>query len=170
MATTDSFKNTFLSFLIGEEYFAVPVSKVLKVLEKQPISKVPNSPNYIRGVISFRGNIISVIRTHVKFGLPEPESDSKYVIITLELKRGQDTLILGALADKVKDVIQIPEAEIKPVPEMDNDFNTDFLTGIYQKNDRFIMLLDVDKVFSRDEIAQVTSIAELSLDETHLDT
>lgn len=157
MATTNSFKNTFLSFLVGNEYFAVPVSKVLKVLEKQPISQVPNSPEYIKGVISFRGEVISVIKTHLKFGLPTPEENSKYVIITLELKRGEDVVILGAYVDRVKDVIQILDEDIKPIPEMDNNFDTSYLTGIYEKDNHFIMLLDVDKVFSKQEMTEVTT-------------
>lgn len=161
MASNATLKSTYLSFVIGGEYFAVPVSKVLNVLEKQPISQVPNAPSYLRGVINFRGEIISVVRTHRKFGMDEPSADAKYVIITLELDRPDEKLILGAIADKVKDVISIPEEEIKPVPQVDTEFNTHHLQGIYQKGENFIMLLDVDAVFSKEEISKVQEISKL---------
>lgn len=159
MAENSTFKDTYLSFVIGNENFAVPVAKVLKVLERQTISQVPNAPAYVRGVISFRGEIISVIRTHRKFGLPEPADSARYVIITLELQRGDETIVLGAIADRVKDVINIPPDKIKPVPKVDTDFNTNYISGIYQVGERFILMLDVDRVFSRDEISQVQQLS-----------
>ncbi len=165
MAENVTLRNTYLSFLIGDEYFAVPVAKVLNVLEKQQISQVPNAPDYLRGVINFRGEIISVVRTHRKFGMEDIDDDAKYVIITLELDRGEENLVLGAIADKVKDVISIPEDEIKPTPKVDTDFKTDYLKGIYQKDDRFILILNVDAVFSKTEIAEVQTLDDLHKEE-----
>lgn len=161
MAEKSTLRDTYLSFVIGNEYFAVPVAKVLKVLERQAISQVPNAPAYIRGVINFRGEIISVIRTHYKFALPDPADDARFVIIALELQRGADTLVLGALADRVKDVIRIAPEQIKPVPKVDTNFNTQFLTGIYQTDERFLLLLDVDKVFSNTELGAINQLSTL---------
>jgi purine-binding chemotaxis protein CheW len=144
--------NTYLSFLICEEQYAVNVTKVLEVLQKQRITKVPNAPNYIKGIINFRGEVVPVFESRTKFGLPEREEGVPFVIIVLDFSKGAEAFRIGSIVDKVKDVISVNDQDIKPVPVMSKDFNSEFLEGIYKQNDDFIMMLDVEKVFTRDEI------------------
>ncbi len=143
--------NTFLSFTVYRELFAVNVSKVLEVLQNQHITQVPNVPDYIKGIINFRGEIVPLFEARIKFNLPEREDD-KYVIIVLDLLDEGEPFRIGVIVDRVRDVIGIDDSEIKPVPKMNGNFNTDFINGIYKLNESFIMLLDVEKVFSDDEI------------------
>jgi len=145
-------KNTFLSFGIGRETFAVSVSKVLEVLEKQHITEIPNVPDYIKGVINFRGNIIPVIETRKKFNLQEREEGKKYVIIVLDLRVKGNKTIIGAIADKVNDVLAFEDNAIQQVPELGIRYNTEFLAGMIKEGDSFTMILDIDKIFSQEEV------------------
>lgn len=140
--------NTYLSFIIGNELFAVNVIKVLEVLQKQNITQVPNAPEYIRGIINFRGEVVPVFEVRTMFNFaPRTEGDS-FVIIVFDLSNDEYIFRVGAIVDKVRDVISIDENQIKPVPPMSKDFNPEFLSGIYKICDNFILILNIEKVFS----------------------
>jgi purine-binding chemotaxis protein CheW len=147
--------STYLSFVICGDPYAVNVSKVLEVLQEEHITSVPNSPAYIRGIINFRGEVVPVFETRVRFNLPARNSEDAYNVIVLDVSEGADMFRLGAIVDKVKDVISIDDADIKPVPSMSKEFNTDFLQGIYKLQNEFILLLNVEKVFSGTELKAI---------------
>ena len=144
--------STYLSFVVCDELFAVNVSKVLEVLQKQRITHVPNAPEYIKGIINFRGEVVPVFESRNKFDLPPRSLESSYVVIVFDLSKDLDVFRIGAVVDRVKDVITIDDNDIKPVPRMSKDFNTDFLLGIFKLQSHFIMLLNVEKVFTGDEL------------------
>jgi purine-binding chemotaxis protein CheW len=144
--------NTYLSFIVCDELFAVNVSKVLEVLQMQRITHVPNAPNYIKGIINFRGEVVPVFESRIKFTLPDRTNADSYVIIVLDLSKEGEIFRIGAIVDRVKDVINIEESEVKPVPAMSKEFNADFLQGIFKLGNDFIMLLDIEKVFTGEEI------------------
>ncbi len=154
--------STYLSFIVCDELFAVNVAKVLEVLQKQRITHVPNAPEYIKGIINFRGEVVPVFESRTKFNLPARPNDDAYVVIVFDLSKGADVFRIGTVVDRVKDVISIDDTEIKPVPPMSKDFNTDFLQGIYKQQADFIMLLNVEKVFTGDEL--------VAIKDTHLQT
>lgn len=145
-------KKVFLSFRLGKETFAVSVKKVLEVLQKQHITEVPDVPAYMRGVINFRGDILPICDARLKFNISGQTDDDKHVIIVLDLENNSQRLRIGAVADGVKDVISIEESDIKPVPEMGLKYNAEFLTGMIKSGDSFIMVLNVDKVFTSEEV------------------
>jgi chemotaxis signal transduction protein len=153
---------TYLSFTICGDHYAVNVAKVLEVLQEEHITPVPNAPAYIRGIINFRGDVVPVFETRVRFNLPARDNDDSYNIIVLDVSEGADMFRLGAVVDKVKDVISIEDADIKPVPAMSKEFNTDFLQGIYKLGNEFIMLLNVEKVFSGTELKAIKETNELN--------
>lgn len=159
MTTETNTTNTYLSFIIDNEYFAVNVSKVLEVLQKQNITRVPNVTDEIKGVTNFRGEIIPVFETRIRFGLPDRSSENSYVIVVLEITKNNVKSVIGALADKVKNVISIDESEIMAVPKMNNKHKEALISGIYKQKEDYIMLLDVDKMFSDDEINTLNEIA-----------
>lgn len=150
--------NTFLSFIVCGELYAVNVSKVLEVLEKQGITRVPNAPDYIKGIINFRGEVVPVFESRRKFNLPSRSEDEPFVIIVLDLSHESELFRIGAMVDRVKDVISIDESEIKPVPPMSKEFNTEFLDGIFKQGEHFIMLLDVEKVFTGNELSVLKEV------------
>ena len=152
----------YLSFLICDELFAVSVLKVLEVLQKQSITKVPNAPEYIMGIINFRGEVVPVFDTRVRFNQKYRNENDPFVIIVLDLTSETESLLrIGAMVDSVRDVITFNEDDIKPLPPMDNKFDASFISGVVKHNDRFILLLHVDKMFSNSELKQVTEVFQI---------
>jgi purine-binding chemotaxis protein CheW len=139
------------------------VEKVLEVLQEEYITSVPNAPSYIRGIINFRGDVVPVFETRVRFNLPSRNSGESYNIIVLDISEGSEKLRLGAIVDKVKDVISFDDADIKPVPPMSSEFNTDFLQGIHKIGNEFIMLLNVEKVFTGKELQSFSKATKTEL-------
>jgi purine-binding chemotaxis protein CheW len=150
----------YLSFNIGNELFAINVLKVLEVLQKQEITSVPNAPDYILGIINFRGEVVPVFDTRRKFNLKSLSENDSFAIAVLDLEKNGEPFRIGATVDWVKDVITISETDIKPVPPMSSSFNTDFLSGVVRTEDRFLLLIDVDKVFTKDEMQIITEVTE----------
>lgn len=150
--------------MICDELYAVNVTKVLEVLEKQNITRVPNAPDYIKGIINFRGEVVPVFESRKKFNLPSRPDDASYVIVVLDLSQDSEIFRIGAVVDRVKDVISIDDQSIRPVPPMSKEFNTEFLEGIYKQNDTFIMLLNVEKVFTNDELSLIKDTNTISTD------
>lgn len=148
---------SYLSFTLENETFAVNVHKVLEVLEKQHITKVPNAPHYIKGVINFRGEVIPVIESRDKFNMSPRTSDDKVVIIVLDVKKATGNLMVAAIADQVQDVLEIQPEDIAAVPEMGSNYNTEFIIGMVKADEGFMMILDTDRIFSEDEIALLNS-------------
>ena len=157
MATKNKHKNTFLSFRLGKEIFAVTVKKVLEVLQKQYITEMPDMPDYIRGVVNFRGDILPVIDARIKFKMKTTNLES-YVIIVLEITENDKNIRVCALVDSVKDVISVDDNDIKPVPEMGLKYNAEYLQGMIQTNESFITILDVDKIFTTQQIEQFQNL------------
>lgn len=149
---------TYLSFTICGDHYAVNVAKVLEVLQEEDITPVPNAPANIKGIINFRGDVVPVFETRVRFNLPARSNEEAYNIIVLDVSEGTDMFRLGALVDKVKDVIAIEDTDIKPVPTMSKEFNTDFLQGIYKLGNEFIMMLNVEKVFTSLEVVAIKEV------------
>jgi purine-binding chemotaxis protein CheW len=139
--------NTYLTFLLGNEYFAVNVNQVLEVLERQNITRIPRVPDYVLGIINFRGEILPVIDMRQKFNLPPSNLDEKNFIIIYDILINGKQTTIAATADSVNDVIEISQEEIKTVPEMGIDYNTKFITGAIRRKENFILLLSVDKIF-----------------------
>jgi purine-binding chemotaxis protein CheW len=137
----------YLSFFLSNELFGVNVLKVLEVLQNRVVTEVPKSPYYIMGIINFRGEVVPVLDTRVRFNLPERDPNDSFVIAVLDLVKNNEPFRIGAIVDRVRDVITINSSDIKPVPPMDSKFNTGFLKGITQFDDRFMLLIDIDKVF-----------------------
>jgi purine-binding chemotaxis protein CheW len=144
---------SYLTFKLDSELFAINVSRVLEILEVKPITRVPKSPSFMKGVINLRGNILPVIDTRNKFNMPGEEFTIDTCIIVLNINTGKDSLLVGAVVDCVQKVIDIPEDSIQASLSMGVFYREDFITGIGNVDEDFIMILDIDKVFSAEELA-----------------
>jgi len=147
--------NSFLSFNLGDELFAANVAKVTSILEMQKITKVPKAPDYLKGVINLRGNVLPVIDTRLKFGMEETKVTKNTCILVLEIKIDEEKIAVGALVDFVKEVLEIDEEHTLPPPNIGSKFKSDFIYGVYKNNEDFIMLVDLDKIFSIDELTEL---------------
>ena len=147
---------SYLSFKLGEETFAANVSKVLNILEMTKITKVPKAPDYMKGVINLRGAVLPLIDTRIKFGLTATEFTANTCILVLDITIGDETLQVGGLVDAVQEVLEIEPQQILPPPNIGNKYHSEFISGMYKASeDQFIMILDMDKVFSVDEMMEV---------------
>jgi purine-binding chemotaxis protein CheW len=149
--------NQYLTFSLGEEHYAIEVSKVKEVLELQPITRVPKTPDFMRGVINVRGGVVPVIELRRKFDMEAVEPTVDTCIIVLEVSLNEESITLGAIADSVQEVIEIPPENIEPAPKIGTRLETDFIDGMGKYKDNFLMILNIDKVFTAEEI---TAVAE----------
>lgn len=152
--STQNALNSFLSFKLGDEVFAANVSKVLNILEMTKITKVPKAPPYMKGVINLRGTVLPVIDTRIKFGLTPTEVTANTCILVLEIEVEGDHLQVGGLVDSVQEVLEIEGKQILPPPNIGNRFRSEFINGMFKLNEeQFIMLLDMDKIFTAEDIS-----------------
>ena len=143
----------YLTFRLAEEVFALDISKVREVLDFTAITKVPRTPEFMRGVINLRGNVVPVVDMRLKFGMTMTEKTVNTCIIIVEIDLDGDTTVLGALADSVQEVVDLEPDKIEPAPKIGTRLRTEFITGMGKRDDQFIIILDIDKVFSVDELS-----------------
>jgi purine-binding chemotaxis protein CheW len=144
--------NSYLSFKLGDETFASNVSKVLNILEMTKITKIPKAPSYMKGVINLRGTVLPVIDTRLKFGMTPIEETNNTCILVLDVAVKKESVKVGALVDSVQEVLELNEENVQPPPSIGSKYKSEFIYGMAKANEEFIMLLDMDKVFSTDEI------------------
>lgn len=145
----------YLTFKLDEEIFALDVAKVREILECNSVTKVPQTPEFMRGVINLRGSVVPVIDMRLKFGMSATEQTVNTCIIVVEVVIEEETSILGALSDSVQEVIEMEPDQIEPPPHIGTRLNTEFIKGMGKHEGNFIMILDIDKVFSEGELAAV---------------
>jgi purine-binding chemotaxis protein CheW len=145
----------YLTFSLDHEIFALDIAKVREVLDMTTITKVPKTPEFMRGVINLRGSVVPVVDLRLKFGLTKTEQTVNTCIIITEVSLDGDTTVLGALADSVEEVLDLGPDRIEAAPKIGTRLNTEFIKGMGRQDDRFIIILDIDKVFSTDELALV---------------
>ena len=145
----------YLTFKLSDEIFALDVAKVREILEITSITKVPQTPDFMRGVINLRGSVVPVIDMRLKLGMSATEQTVNTCIIVVEVTMDGDTTVLGALADSVQEVVEMEPDSIEPAPHIGTKLNTDFIRGMGKVDSRFVMILDIDKIFSTDELAVV---------------
>jgi purine-binding chemotaxis protein CheW len=153
MAATITETTQYLTYKLGDETFALDITKVREVLDFTTVTKVPRTPEFMRGVINLRGSVVPVVDLRLKFGMTRTENSVNTCIIITEVTVDGDTTILGCLADSVQEVLDLDEEHIAPAPRIGTKLRTEFIMGMGKRDDRFIIILDIDKVFSSDELA-----------------
>jgi purine-binding chemotaxis protein CheW len=159
--TVESIAETtqFLTFKLDEELFALDISKVREVLDFTTITKVPQTPDYMRGVINLRGSVVPVVDMRVKFGMQEAERTVNTCIIIVEVDMESENVVMGVIADAVQEVLDLEPEQVEPPPKIGTKLNSDFIRGMGKVNDRFLMILDIDRVFSCDDLAALAVAA-----------
>jgi purine-binding chemotaxis protein CheW len=150
----------YLTFKLEEEVFALDIGKVREVLDFTSITKVPRTPEFMRGVINLRGSVVPVVDLRLKFGMSKTEKTVNTCIIIVEVTVDEETTVLGALADSVQEVLDLEPGHIEPAPKIGTRLNTEFIKGMGKRDNRFIIILDIDKIFSTDELALVQATQE----------
>ena len=141
----------YLTFKLDDEYFAVNILNVKEILEYIKITKMPDAPDFMRGIINVRGSIIPVVDLRLKLGMGAIVPKSTTRIIIMEIKRDGETLSIGYLTDLVKEVVEINSEQIDPPPDIGTRWTKDYIYGVGKYYDEFIMLLDINKIFDQSE-------------------
>jgi purine-binding chemotaxis protein CheW len=159
MSSTIAETAQYITFKLGQESFAINVAQVREVLEIPQITKVPTAPHYMRGVVNVRGKAIPVVDLRLKFGLP-PEPDTLQTrIIVIELELDGESTVVGGVADSVHEVIELEPGQINPPPRIAMRWRTELIQGMGRRGDEFIIILDINQVFSSEEASLVKANA-----------
>ncbi len=150
-----SHASQYLTFRLGDEVFALDISQVREVLDYSTVTRVPRTPDFMRGVINLRGSVVPVVDMRLKFGMPKTERTINTCIIIVEIKSGEENVLLGALADSVQEVIEIEPESIEPPPRIGTGLKVDFIKGMGKRGEKFLIILDIDRVFSMEEISEM---------------
>ena len=142
----------YLTFILNGELFALDISKVREVLDYTKITKVPQMPEFMLGVINLRGSVVPVIEMRTKFGMERVERTVNTCIVIVEITLEGDNVILGALVDSVQEVFDLEPDQIEPPPKIGMRLKTEFIKGMGKKEEKFIIILDIDRVFSTEEL------------------
>ncbi len=148
-------KKAYLTFSLGEEKFSASIEKATSIIEVLPITKVPRSPDYMKGVINVRGNVLPVIDTRMKFGMDSIEFKKNTVIITFNVEIEGEKSEVGALVDEPGTVVELFDEQITPPPNIGAKYKSELVIGTFKIKDDFVMLLDIDKVFTLDELLEI---------------
>jgi purine-binding chemotaxis protein CheW len=156
MSQADIIETTqYLTFKLDDEVFALDISKIREVLDFTSITRVPRTPEFMRGVINLRGSVVPVVDLRLKFGMAKTKKTVNTCIIITEVTVDNVTTVVGALADSVQEVLDLRPDHIEPAPKIGTRLNTAFIKGMGKRDNNFIIILDIDKVFSTDELALV---------------
>ena len=145
----------YLTIKLDEEIFAIDVAKVREVLDFTAITKIPRTPGFMSGVINLRGSVVPVVDLRLCFEMSKTNKTVNTCIVVVEVLLEGESTIIGALADSVEEVIDLEPDQIRQAPRIGTTIQTDFLKGMGKRDDQFIMILDIDRVFSADEMRTV---------------
>jgi len=156
-------KRVYLTMDIGGELFAVAVDQTREILDSVTTTRIPNMPDYMTGVISVRGSAIPVVDMRLKLGLPIPEKIVHSTIVILEIPFSGGVNLVGAMVNEVREVLEVSPENVEPPPPMASGLSADFLYGMYQYGERFVMILKAESLFTEDEQAQMHELDKPSL-------
>jgi purine-binding chemotaxis protein CheW len=159
MTTTDmATTKQYLTFRLGDGVFAFDIAKVREVLDFTTVTKVPRMPDFLRGVINLRGSAVAVADLGLKLGMAVTKRSVNTCVIITEIEVDGKTTLLGALTDAVQEVIELDADALQLVPRIGARLNTEFIQGMGKQNDRFIIVLEIDKVFSSEELSLAQTV------------
>lgn len=147
--------NQYLTFQLSEEIFALDIAKVREVLEYTKVTKVPQTPEMMIGVINLRGSVVPVIDLRLKFGMGVSERTVNTCIIIIEVTIDDEVTLIGALVDSVKEVMEMNADHIEPPPKIGTQLNTEFIKGMGKQNEQFVIILNIEQIFSAAELSMV---------------
>lgn len=137
-----------VSFLLSDEEYGVEVLRVREIIRMPPITKMPNTPHYVEGIINLRGKVIPIISMRKRFGLPEVEYTAHTRIMVMDVSGG----LTGFIVDGVSEVIRVRSSEIQPPPPMvSGNLDQEFIMGVFNHADRLLIIMDAERMFNKEE-------------------
>ena len=139
---------SFLTFMVGNQYFAADIFSVIEIINIPEITQMPNSPDYMLGVINHRGKVLTVFDPKIKFGIESHLIKSNPCIVILEIEQESSPIQIGIKVDLAESVVEIDESEILPPPSVGAKLKNDIIEGIIKKDEKFIMILKVKELYN----------------------
>ena len=152
--------NQYLTFSVSGENLAMSIEAVKEIIETPQVTRVPMTPEYIRGVINLRGNVVPVIDLGARLGRGPLTLTKRSCIVLVEVQAGGDGHVLGMLVDEVRNILDIPRRDVKPAPEFGSEIRTDFIAAMGRIDDVFVIILSIDHVLSMQELAALRRLSE----------
>jgi purine-binding chemotaxis protein CheW len=149
----------YVSFILAEELFGVEVTRTREILSLISVTKVPQTPDYLLGVINVRGQVVPVVDMRLKLGQPAGAETENTCIILIEIQVDDEAIVIGVLADAVREVLEISTDQIEPPPRLGTRLNTEFISGMGKINEQFIMLLNIDRIFNADDLSLAQEVS-----------
>mgnify|MGYP000651641779 FL=1 len=144
----------WVTFQLEQETYGINVMQVQEVLRYSEIAPVPGAPNYVLGIINLRGNVVTVIDTRLRFGLPQTEVTDSTRIVIIE----SDKQVIGILVDSVAEVVYLKKSEIDTAPNVGTDESSRFIQGVSNRDDELLILVDLDKMLTDDEWDEISRL------------
>ena len=160
----DEAPSQYLTFTLGGEMFAVGILNVKEIIEYGNLTEIPMMPTFIRGVINLRGSVVPVIDLAARFGGNSSELGRRTCIVIVEVADGELQHDIGIMVDAVSEVLDIPGSEIEPPPTFGANIRADFIFGMGKVNGKFVIILNINKVLSIEEIAQLTGTEAIAVE------
>lgn len=149
----------YLTFILDGELFGVDVRETREILDLPVLTRIPQSPDYMLGVINLRGSIVPVVDLRLKFATAGGEHCANSCVIVLEVTSPEGPLVIGALADEVCEVIDLDAGQIQPAPRLGSRIRTEYLKGLGHHQERFVILLETSRIFREDELERLQASA-----------
>ena len=146
----------FLAFTLGQEEYGIDIQRVQELRGYDTVTRIANAPEHIKGVVNLRGTIVPIIDMRIKFNLGTPSYDQFTVVIILNI----GSRVMGMVVDSVSDVITLTPEQVKPAPEMGSVLDTGYLIGLGTLDERMLILVDIDKLMSSEEMGLVTQAVQ----------
>ena len=152
--------NQYLTFFLAGEEYAISILQVTEIIECTMLTKVPGAPAWIRGVLNLRGAVVPVVDLAIKFGLPHTVVTPRTCVVIVELHVDDERLMMGVMADAVRQVVELSPSEIQSAPSFGPKVRVDCILGMGVNNGKFVVLLDIDRILSSTEILAAASANE----------
>ena len=156
----DGESSQFLTFILDDEAYGVEILRVQEIKGWTPVTRIPNTPDYMQGVLNLRGTIVPIVDMRMRFDLKHAEYTPITLVIVLSVKSDQGERVIGLVVDSVSDVIDVAAQDVKATPDFGTSLNTKFINGIATSNENMVMLLDVDKLLSVEEMSVLSQMSE----------
>ena len=155
LQSAENKEGKYLTFALGREEYGLEILKVREIIGFMEITSVPQVPLHVKGVINLRGQVIPVIDLRTQFGMEEVEVTEQTCIIVVEIIQGEQRVNTGIVVDRVQEVLDIPGGDIEDAPEFGSSVDTDFIRGMGKIGESVKILLDIDQVLGRDDLASL---------------
>ncbi|HMA64062.1 MAG: chemotaxis protein CheW [Fibrobacterota bacterium] len=156
----DKLAGKYLTFKLAMEEYGLEILKVQEIIQMQAVTRVPRTPDYVRGVINLRGKVIPVVDLRKKFFLDQCIDTEKTCIIVVQISNNDDVVVMGIIIDEVKEVLDIKATDIEETPSFGSNINTEFILGMGKVGGSVKILLDIDKILSTTELVNLQQVAK----------